>query len=482
MVRPYLQAALAVMCVAAGTSGLVYTWHQTFTGDIRIQTETAEAVAIALPSEAQAPWKARVERMLGKHIPFAAPSNASGWIDENQYYDVAALPFAIAITKGKTITPHALQGTLSIKTPAGVQRVNAAPGTGFRIGAQRFTIENVRPWRGLVAAPGNPPMAALTVAVGGTELPTDSVVVPNGAWVRLADRTALHFAWVDSPGAAEQSLSDSTAKGDLARWGVAEGDTTEWLSSFQPGSGLAMEDGSSVTLIRRNDNHPGVDGPTSAIEVAIDRHGISEHRWIALNEVPQDCPVRFEDLTRLPLILHVAAWEPGKAQVRLSRNGEWIADAHLAKGETWSSPDSSLTVRLDEVLPSATAIGPDESTLYEVVAHSPDRQLRVPEHGAVTCDGATIRFEPAVTPSKVRFSIAVYEPGGKPPVTVTLDPDDELQIAGWDITQHPTRLTSDKSAVLQLRRAVPHWEPVAAFATIGMGMILLVTAFRRRCS
>jgi len=480
MKRSILFILVAMLAIAVGMSILAYHSLFAFRGEIRIRTDSAEAIAIAPQSESRVPWLNRVQRLPGREITFADPPNATGWIDANQYYDVVALPFAIAVVGGNETVSRDVGGTLSIQGLDGEQRVGATEGRRFSVGARTFEILRVRPWRGLVPAPGNPAMAAIGLVVDGGELPLDSVFVPDGACLRLDARTALYFQWVSSAEAAVEAESLELVRNDAARWGIIQEGKGEWLSTFQPGSGLIMPDGASVTMIQRDDQHPGPLGPTSAIEVEVQRDGVVDRRWLQVNEELPEYPVRYENLTMMRRILHAVAWEPGRISVSVVEQGVRKASSKIEKGQTWTVPQGDLKLRLDEVLPAATAIDPESSSFFEVVLHDADRQIRVPEHMEVQLDTVALRLKPEIEPATVEFSLAIYQPDLDAPKTIRLGPRDVEVVGNWELRQRPTRLTSGDSAVLQVRKLPSMGATVTAAVAWITGVIALVLGIRRR--
>jgi len=477
-IRHPIRYTVAALCLCTGLALPVYSRLTAFTGEICVAVGTAESIAIRPASPAFMASGERVERLPGSEIPFATSSNGRGWIDGNRYYDVAALPFALAVGDSDVGTERQVGGSLVVRSAEGERHVDAAPGVSVKLAGQTFTVTEVRPWQGLVAAPGNPAMAALTVTHHGSDDTTAPVFLPERAWVRFNGDTALHFAWVDSSDAA-QTLASAGFQDAPARWGIVENGRGEWLSSFQPGSGLTTEDGGSVILIQQDDEHPGPGGTGPAIEVAIGRKGETERRWIRANEEPSDSRVRYEDLARMPVIVDVIAWENGAARVRIVDRGTVLADTMLNAGETWTGTETRLSVRLDDVRPAATAVYAGGSVLTEVVLDGPERQLRVPEHEPLSFRGSTLRFTPEITPARVQYTVATFRPEDDRPKTWRVGPGDTVAFAGWELRQKPTRLTSQDTAVFQIRKMTPLRVWIASISLVAVGALLLTTARRK---
>ncbi len=415
--------------------------------------------------------------MPGREIPFANPEDARGWIDANRYYDVASLPFAIAIVGANLEADREVGGTLIVFSADSETRVSAESGRNVSVGGEEFTIGAVRPWSGLVHAPGNPPMAELTLFAGDESAGAagNTYFVPDGAWIRANNETALHFRWVASANDSEQAMDEGWRRG-MARWGIVSEEQGEWLTTFQPGSGLITADGSSVVLLQRNGAHAGPGGTTSAIEVAIETLEGVERRWVRANETVPGFPVRYENLPEMPRVLHVIAWEPGRATVFPAMHGARGEPAVLERGETWVG--AGLKLRLDDVQPSATAVKPDASSQFEIVLEGRDREFAVPESGPVHIASSSVRFEAHVQPATVSYQVAIYRHGQEQPEMLDLGPATALNLDGWQVQQDANRHTSADLAVLRLRKRSPGSATIAGISMCIAATLLFLTTRR----
>jgi hypothetical protein len=474
---PYI---VATLCICTGAALSFHAWRTTFTGEIRVAVGTAEAIAVRPVLSSDGYPSGPVRRLLGREVTFATRTNASGWIDENRYYDVAALPFALAVGEGTLVAERQVRGAIIATSADGDQRIEAIPGATVTLAGHEFVVTAVRPWHGLVSASGNSAMAALTVTRDVTAPAQVPVFLPDTAWVRLDAATALHFAWVESPEAARELSTTQLDAGAPVRWGIVDESGGEWLSTFRPGSGLIMNDGANVTLIQRDDGYAGPSGTVSAIEVSVDRKGTTERHWIPVNDASGETLVRYENLSQMETIVHVLSWEPGVARVRVLQHGDTVAESDLANGETLPVSTPSIAIRLDDVLPAATVIRAGESSVYEAVLESGDRTIRIPEHSPVHYDDGSLRFVPEVTPAQVRYSVATYMPGDPGPESWEIGPEDKYIIAGWELSQYPTRLTSRESAVFRVRKPMPRSAWGGGMVSLAAGMTLLIYARRIR--
>lgn len=477
MIRSKLRIVFATLLLVAGLLCVAYGRLFEFAGEIRIRTGSAEAIAVATPSPFRMNRNSLRKHVPGREIPFANPDDARGWIDADRYYDVASLPFAIAIAGANLEADREVGGPLVVSGPDSETRVPVESGQNVSIGGEEFTMGAVRPWSGLVHAPGNPPMAELTLFAGDESAGAagNTYFVPDGAWVRANQETALHFRWAASEDDSEQALNEGRGR-SVARWGIISEEQGEWLTTFQPGSGLVTADGSSVVLLQRDDTHAGPGGTTSAIEVALENSEGVERRWVPANETVPGFPVRYENLPEMPRVLHVIAWEPGRSTVFPAMHGTRGKPAALDRGETWS--DAGLRLRLDDVQPSATAVKPDASSQFEVALEGRDRELAVPENSPVQLGSSVVRFEARVQPAKVSYRAAIYRPGQEQPEMLDLGPETALNLDGWQVQQHANRHTSADLAVLRMRQRSPGLATIAGISLCIAATLLFLTARR----
>ncbi|MCL4695067.1 MAG: hypothetical protein KJ060_21460 [Candidatus Hydrogenedentes bacterium] len=477
MIRSKLRIGFAASLLVAGLLCVAYGRLFEFAGEIRIRTGSAEAIAVGPPSPFRMNRSSLRKYVPGRKIPFANLDDARGWIDADRYYDVASLPFAIAIAGADLKADREVGGTLIVVSAESETRVSAESGRNVSVGGNEFTIGTVRPWSGLVHAPGNPPMAELTLFAGDESAGAagNTYFVPDGAWIRANNETALHFRWVASANDREQAMDEGQRR-DVARWGIVSEEQGEWLTSFQPGSGLVTADGSSIVLLQRDDAHAGPGGATSAIEVALETSEGVERRWVQANETVPGFPVRYENLLEMPRVLHVIAWEPERATVYPAMHGARGEPAVLDRGETWV--DAGLRLRLDDVQPSATAVNPDASSQFEVVLDGRDREFAVPENSPVQIASSHVAFEARVQPAKVSYQVAIYRPGQEQPEVLDLGPATALNLDGWQVQQDANRHTSADLAVLRLRKRSPGLATIAGISLCIGATLLFLTARR----
>lgn len=471
MKRPSLSLVLAALLLLIAFLCFACALLAGFSGEIRIREGSAEAMAVAPASYLSIPRATLRRNVVGREIPFADSANARGWIDENRYYDVASLPFALSVVHGEVREPRVVGGSLVVSGSDGEVRAPAEVGKQVLVDGTSYTVRLVRGWSGLVSAPGSSAMAAVVITADSTNREQETLLMPDGAWMPIDSNTALHFVWTTSEEAFSATDIDSV-QGNTARWGVSANGQTEWLSTFQPGSGLESSDGTNVELIRRNDAFADSGGVTSAIEVAVHSHGKTQRLWVRANAALPESPVRYENLAVMPRILHVVAWEPGRIAIFVGEHGESpVRESSLGRGETWAGP--GLTLKLDDVLPSATAVTPEASSLYEAMLESDGQQISVPEHRPFTLGNMELRFEPRIVPAQVAYQLAIYRVDSPTPEVERLEPRGSLRVDSWTIQQQPDRQTSEEIAVLRVRNNAPtFWFVVGVLAALGGAGVL----------
>lgn len=246
-----------------------------------------------------------------------------------------------------------------------------------------FDVIAIRPWSGLVRTGGGLPMASVSVRVGDAAW-AENLFLADGVWVAVGDRVSLVLRWHDSTDEARAAAAEAFDPVAGARWGVDDGGAMQWLTSFEPGTGIELRDGSVVTLLSlgRQDEMP-------ALEVSV-RRGDAESKQIVTPESGAGEFIQFEVPGLREYVVRLHAWRDGAAFVRVHDAGKEPQATELRAGEALNA--GPLRLRLEQVMRNATPVTPGESTVQEVVLESPNTRIRVREGEAVRHGDALLRF------------------------------------------------------------------------------------------
>lgn len=478
-IRPPMKSALplAISLLLPVASVAILLWGNatSFDGEMRIAVGSFELVAIrpAARPMATAPRLAApaMETMSGADLPLNHLSSSGEWIEPNRYYDAVPLPFAVSVVSARELRPRANSGRIDVREGESKSAYGSVAGTSISVQSVTGKIVAVQPWSGLVAAPGNPPMAALAIASreGGT--PRD-VLLPGGSWVRVDDVVGVFFAWVSAEADARSLLDEGQGEAPSARWGAVDHGETSWLRTFAPGGGLVLSDGTSITLLRREGTRAaeGARAPSIEVEIA-GKGGTSRHR-ILVNAIDPKVPVRYEDVSLMPVAIRVVSWEKNAALVQVTGYGMEPVERRLGEGECLALETEGLSIRLDAALAGAVAVLPGSTTRLEAIVEFPERTVRLLEGRPAEVNGATLTFTAEVEPARIEYDLALTEVDGATQ-RHHLAPGESIRSGSWIISQRPTRATSTELADF----AVGYLPAVYAQRTGAAGLVLTLGAW-----
>ena len=191
-------------------------------------------------------------------IPFDDPAIGAKAVDASLRYDVRRLPFAIEFSRLRVVVPSSTENFLNVLLPGQPTptRTPVSVGDSVTLPVGQVTISSIRPWVGLMRHPAGAPMANVAVC-GADGRWIENLLLGNGSWIRLGSNLALHMVWSPSDEAARAAIatSETASQTESARWGAVDGGGVNWLDSMAPGSGLALSDGTTVTLMQLDLNH-----------------------------------------------------------------------------------------------------------------------------------------------------------------------------------------------------------------------------------
>ncbi len=303
-----------------------------------------------------------------------------------------------------TIPPRtADSGTLTLRAGGEASTIELSVGQDVTFGETAFTVDAIRPWAGLLhRAPG---IAMLNVAVRDADTGwIENIFVQRGSAQIVTPEIAV-FADADA------------ATPRPARWGVIEDGRTNWFSSFVPGTGLELADGSIVTLLRRL--------PSGRILVENLADGERSQAWVEANRYDPESPYVYEDPGTVTYRIEITLDEDDAATVTVVEGDleRWTRPAAI--GAVLAGDESGVGVRIDQIERDALPLFAEESPWLEVVLKDAERVVRIREGEAVRVGETTAAFEAHALPQPARAQVLVGD------ATVDFVESTEYESGGW---------------------------------------------------
>lgn len=476
-----LRATVGVaLCVAVSAVGLtlsLWAWPRQFSGILPLDVGREERYAVSSgPIGVQPRAIGTITQFLSKDEVLSLNSSMFDRIASERCFVAAQLPFSIALNTITEVEPPKAAGRLTVKYRKTLRVCEARAGTPIRVGPDEGEVVEVRPWSGIVPVPGASPMLQFSWSDSSGKWSSGMVMSDEG-WQPLDADTAVYFAWRTSLDAAKASVAAGKSQLPQPRWGVAGEDEVNWIGSLLPGSGIELNDGTSVTLLEAATD--GADGG-SRIVVEIDRGGAAERRTIRADT--EDPIVRFENPASFRHVFAVYGWAPGRAEARYFEPGSPIATANLEVGYDWRPLPEAPSIRLDQVLDAAAYAAPGESSQYEAVVRIAGRTVAVKEGSNYSLGEASLGFEAEVAPGLLEYDLAISQDGQRR--KELLLSGRSVFIDGWRLKSIPHRGGSLKEAVFWMNDVRAFFLFILGVVTTALGLIgiavVLVRLLRSR--
>lgn len=462
---------LGVLALACGAIVSIYAdrYALPFEGRMYLQEGGTERIAVStqLPTRLHAEG-AVIAPVHPSDIPFSNPALNRTVLDPNQMYAVAVMPFAVTLARRTVLEQPAPVHRLHITSAGQELEVDIAAGTALEVAGHMVRVADIGPWAGLWPDSNGVPMAQLVVE-SGAGVVIDPVFLHADRWVQLQAGAALLFRWFDGEAAAEAEVAAELASFESGRWGVVEGRAVHWLGNFQPGTGVDLRDGRSVTLIETGSlpERPGTPG----IRVAVERSDGVSSQWVPANAWDDSSLVRYELPTAQPAVVVLGGF-PGGAWATAYKDGVVAATARLTPGTTWKPRDMDVAIRLEALEARAVAIEPAHSPLYRADIDVDGTRVRVRQAETVTHKSLRLHYSRIAPPPVVAYAIEISREGGAASQEVAVNPGDSIDIQGWRIAQAPPDPGTTHLGVLHIERQQPLRAAGPALAALGVAGLL----------
>lgn len=443
-------------------AGKVYMVFQQFQGEVFVAGKTPTDVALRPTGASLAVSFAQ------RQVPpdVADPDRAAQVArrcGRDATVDMAPLEFAVRLAQETPIETPAPNDTLEIDSAAGKKVRAVRLGETFPLGAAEARFENILPWLGLVrdSAAGTP-MLCLTVSDHPQLKPSPIFLVP-GPWVFATPGFCLHLEWHTSEDAAARAMPE--ALGDTGRrWGVQEGKRWHWFSDFTEGTGIVLNDGTDVTLVR---NLPAEAAKPPAIEVRFAKEGPPRSYTLSANTQSEGTPLRYEDPAAEDCAITFSAANDGAAWAAVYRHGTLLQKARLEDGTFLPLPqDLGWKARLDQVLSKAAPAAPDQPAVWQLVVSTPQGKLALRQGSAVQSGDIRLTFHRDQPPPVREYTLEIQE-------GLSLITHQEKVLSGESVRIGPWRLRAPQpqdagpDTVFQAERV-----PGSGFSMAGLAMFI----------
>ena len=383
--------------------------------------------------------------------------------------DAPAPPFPVRLLESRQpAPPPGAPVILSAQEGAHTEHVAVRPGEEAVIGGERYVMRSPAPWTGLVAAAQGIPMAHVTVL--DAEAPDGRhIFLPEGQWTSLQPGVKATLRQHDDEPAAREAAAAPQLDGRGARWGVVEDETTHWFNSFQPRTGLELDDGRQVVLAEILE-----DG--AALRVAVlGPEGVGELR-VAANDPDDAALVRFEHPAALNAAVVLHAGAPEGVFASLFRSGRLVAQAFLGIGERWNPEGLDSTVVLSGLGTRVVPVYPQAGGPMGVVLESEQRRLFVGEVQPLQAGDVALRFESFGEVPPWQYLVAI---GDGPARTVHVG--ERVRQDGWELTAlPPSGFSGEVAEFMLIRGPVPlertlGWFALATAVCAAAGLVARMT-------
>ena len=414
-------------------------------------------------------------------------------------YDVVKLPFRLRLQqvdllKNSMTIYRLVTRPLGLDSSQMVNAENEKNGTltiqhedTFLLWGKQWTVQEIRPWVGLVHNPGGPAMASVSVSIDDTTW--DNIFLHDNTWVIGNGPTALKFDWFDSEAAARTAFPETVPGAESGRWGVHDGAGIHWFQSFVPGTGVTLSDGTEVVLVHFEAAYESnvYSGPLILVEV---HHAESVYNCLITPEgllgynsasgtdendvnLPQ---IVMEYPGNHTYVVHIHAWRDATALIKVFHNGEALPVFQLDEHEsrTVESDGQKMGVHIEQVYGNALPVDASDGMLWEVRLENNGSQYRLREGDWVMLGDGHAQLVLESTPALTQQTFLAYVPGKDRFHEIKLSPGESVQYAGWRFKQAPWHEEPLDSALLLVERRSlgPIWIKA---------VILLLSGFIGKC-
>lgn len=461
----------SLLCIGAV---VVYTRMIRFEGVIPIRVGNSEGLVLAPVGEGG--LFASHRNLPLELLPLRQPRAAATVLDAGRLWDARELGFPLRVLNAEILRYFPDRHRLEIRRGRHRTRSLIFPGARVTLDDFAVTVRHVVPWVGLIRAPGGHPASAWSVRE-----------IPDGPWIQglfvrpdapsRAGDVILMFQTAPDESAARTLLPQVLAAEHRARWGVRHQDRTQWIETFQPGSGLTLPDGREVILLR------GITGDSSEVIFLIQSAPPSEKidpktapRWrVPVNGTPVEIGAGTFLIAEAPATAATSVWAvswlDNEVLAGVYRYGHRQAFERLIPGKILSL-QNGWALRFDQALRESVQAGTVEEPVLAAVVLLPDGSEMVLREGMAVPSGPYyLRFSRESVPPEVRYTLA--DASKKHAKPILLGPETSVILRGWRLSQYPEAPDPERIALIRARSV--WWDQPEAW---GLALILAAAGLR----
>lgn len=358
-------------------------------------------------------------------------------------------PLTVRLVDRPTRSEEPTEYRLSLQEGGRERRFRVAEGETFDLDGQTYRMGAVRLWTGILPDGLGAPMVSLAVRVPPDPWSPQLPLSEQGS-LRIGDDTVvtLTYLFEGSPPPPDETSDPA----EDVRWGVVEGDTIHWLTSFAPGSGILLADGRAVTL--------EAGGPQDdAITVAVTGPDGS-HRLRVEAGTEAAGLVRFERRETAVRTIRLYLIRSSDVVARVYLDGVFQEEHRMQMGDTWRVPGAPLDLHLSDASGLAVPVSEAESPFRELPLMSDDevqfiREAQLRPLGHWNAVLIPVAAGPSRKGSVVELQALLWTGGAALPPEPTMRVGRYVLDVEWRSSNHPSGRSVTPNPILPDRPPFP---------------------------
>lgn len=463
--------------------GALLRFAGAFLGELCVPLGSSEHIVLRAAEPGLSPLTfGRIDLTRGvapEEVPFENPASAER-LRSRKGYDAVRLPFSIRLDEATVVSRPGEQDALVVTGPETETTIFVTPDMRIDLPTGPARVLAIKKWAGLLRRPNGVPMIALALQhQDGPWL--ENVFAAAGVWCRIEAGAGISLTWRTSEADSRQVEDQGIAATGGARWGVVEDSTVHWFSSFAPGTGVDLADGTSVTLVQLEEGSRMPTGPRPYITVRFEHKGDIRTERVPANERGSS-NVRFEDPSQFEMVFCFYAWKDGAATLSPYYQRKKLQRATLSEGQKFLIPDTDWKIRVDQVASSAIAVAENENPFQQLILLTADKELHIRQGEVIQLEDYRLEFKRSTPPPVMRYRVSAHRESNPQVPSFTLEPGGGFRYGGWTFTQGSAPPDAEAIAILRAERTpgMPFLIAGAASSAAGLIAIVLTSSARKR--